>query len=59
MASPSQALVRNWRLKLSALGLSVFLWALVQTEPTARAALLPPRHVAGDRMDVSIALKER
>lgn len=26
-------LVRNWRLKLSALGLSVFLWALVQTEP--------------------------
>ena len=34
MASPSGALVRNWRLKLSALGLSVFLWALVQTEPT-------------------------
>jgi YbbR domain-containing protein len=25
--------VHNWRLKLSALGLSVFLWALVQTEP--------------------------
>lgn len=26
-------LVLNWRLKLSALGLSVFLWALVQNEP--------------------------
>lgn len=34
MPSPSQVLVRNWRLKLSALGLSVLLWALVQTEPT-------------------------
>ena len=34
MASPTQALVHNWRLKLSALGLSVFLWALVQTEPS-------------------------
>jgi YbbR-like protein len=28
-----QAVVHNWRLKLAALGLSVFLWALVQTEP--------------------------
>jgi hypothetical protein len=28
-----RALFHNWRLKLSALGLSVFLWALVQTEP--------------------------
>ena len=27
------ALLHNWRLKLSALGFSVFLWALVQTEP--------------------------
>jgi len=26
-------LIHNWRLKLSALGLSVFLWALVQSEP--------------------------
>ena len=26
-------LTHNWRLKLAALGLSVFLWALVQTEP--------------------------
>lgn len=28
-----RSLVHNWRLKLTALGLSVFLWALVQTEP--------------------------
>ena len=34
MATPTQALVHNWRLKLSALGLSVFLWALVQGEPS-------------------------
>ena len=34
MATPTQALSRNWRLKLAALGLSVFLWALVQTEPS-------------------------
>ncbi len=34
MASPTQALVHNWRLKLSALGLAIFLWALVQTEPS-------------------------
>lgn len=34
MASLSQSLLRNWRLKLAALGMSVFLWALVQTEPT-------------------------
>jgi len=27
------ALVRNWHLKISALGLSIFLWALVQNEP--------------------------
>lgn len=27
-------LVHNWRLKLSALGLAVLLWALVQTEPS-------------------------
>lgn len=29
-------LVHNWRLKLAALGLSVFLWALVQTEPLSQ-----------------------
>jgi len=34
VSSPTQTLVRNWRLKLSALGLAVLLWALVQTEPT-------------------------
>ena len=34
MASPAQVLVHNWRLKLSALGLAVLLWALVQTEPS-------------------------
>jgi len=34
LASVTQLLVRNWRLKLLALGLSVFLWALVQTEPS-------------------------
>ncbi len=34
MATPTQALAHNWRLKLSALGLSVFLWALVQGEPS-------------------------
>lgn len=28
-----RTLVHNWRLKLSALGLALFLWALVQTEP--------------------------
>lgn len=33
MAPGASALSHNWRLKLSALGLSVFLWALVQTEP--------------------------
>ena len=33
MAPGASVLAYNWRLKLSALGLSVFLWALVQTEP--------------------------
>ena len=33
MALLPRVVVHNWRLKLSALGLSVFLWALVQTEP--------------------------
>ena len=31
--SASSAFLHNWRLKLSALGLAIFLWALVQTEP--------------------------
>jgi len=34
VATTNQALTHNWRLKLAALGLSVFLWALVQTEPS-------------------------
>lgn len=33
MRSVPRVLVHNWRLKLSALGLAVLLWALVQTEP--------------------------
>ena len=36
MPRPPQTLSHNWRLKLSALGLSIFLWALVQTEPANR-----------------------
>lgn len=36
MARVPKVLVANWRLKLSALGLSVFLWALVQTEPLSQ-----------------------
>jgi len=34
LATPNQALAHNGRLKLAALGLSVFLWVLVQTEPS-------------------------
>jgi YbbR domain-containing protein len=33
VAFTPRSLVHNWRLKLSALGLSVLLWALVQSEP--------------------------
>lgn len=33
---PVSSLVHNWRLKLSALGLALFLWALVQAEPSNR-----------------------
>ena len=33
MASADGAVLHNWRLKLSALGLAIFLWGLVQTEP--------------------------
>jgi YbbR domain-containing protein len=33
LALSPRSLIHNWRLKLTALGLSVFLWALVQTEP--------------------------
>jgi hypothetical protein len=33
---PASRLFRNWRLKLFALGLSIFLWAVVQAEPSNR-----------------------
>ena len=33
MARASAALLHNWRLKLSALGLAIFFWSLVQTDP--------------------------
>ncbi len=33
MVSAAGAVVHNWRLKLSALGIAIFLWLLVQTEP--------------------------
>jgi hypothetical protein len=36
MARMPSSLVHNWRLKLSALGLSIFFWALVQTEPLSQ-----------------------
>ena len=36
MASAPRLLTDNWQLKLAALGLSVFLWALVQTEPLSQ-----------------------
>jgi hypothetical protein len=36
MARMPTSVVRNWQLKLSALGLSIFLWALVQTEPLSQ-----------------------
>jgi YbbR domain-containing protein len=36
MARVPTSLVRNWQVKLSALGLSIFLWALVQTEPLSQ-----------------------
>lgn len=36
MARVPRVVVHNWRLKLSALGLSIFLWALVQTEPLSQ-----------------------
>lgn len=36
MARVPRLLAENWQLKLAALGLSVFLWALVQTEPLSQ-----------------------
>jgi hypothetical protein len=36
MASAPRVLLHNWHLKLAALGLSILLWALVQTEPLSQ-----------------------
>lgn len=36
MASAPRVLQHNWHLKLAALGLSILLWALVQTEPLSQ-----------------------
>jgi YbbR domain-containing protein len=36
MARAPRLLTDNWQLKLAALGLSIFLWALVQTEPLSQ-----------------------
>jgi YbbR domain-containing protein len=36
MARAPRALTNNWHLKLASLGLAVFLWALVQTEPLSQ-----------------------
>ena len=39
MARAPRLLTDNWQLKLAALGLSVFLWAIVQTEPLSQETL--------------------
>jgi len=36
MAKAPRALTDNWHLKLASLGLAIFLWALVQTEPLSQ-----------------------
>lgn len=41
MAFTPRSLVHNWRLKLTAVGLSVFLWALVQAEPRNAEVFAP------------------
>ncbi len=43
-------IARNWRLKLAAFGLTVFLWALVRSEPSARGDVftVPVRAQIGD-----------
>jgi len=50
MAPAPSALIHNWRLKASALGLAIFLWALVQTEPRSQETLsaVPVRIEIGD-----------
>ena len=36
-------LARNWRLKLAALGLAIFLWAVVGTRPNSTSVVIPAR----------------
>ena len=55
MALTPRTLVHNWRLKLTALGLSVFLWALVQTEPR-NADTFSPVPVVVELADTAWAL---
>ncbi len=46
MAGAPRELIHNFRLKLSALGLAVFLWALVQTPLSQEVALgVPPEAI--------------
>lgn len=52
MAFTPRVLVHNWRLKLTALGLSVLLWALVQTEPRS-AETVPEVPVVVEVYDTS------
>jgi YbbR domain-containing protein len=50
MSGLAETLSRNWTLKLSAFGLAVFLWAVVQAEPAEREILssVPVRVQVGD-----------
>jgi hypothetical protein len=49
-----RVVAHNWRLKLAALGLSVFLWALVQTEPrNAESFSVPVRVEVADTSWIS------
>lgn len=38
--SIAPGLIRNWRLKLAALGLAVFLWAIVRTDPVSTTTVI-------------------
>lgn len=55
MAPSPRILVHNGRLKLTALGLSVFLWALVQTEPR-NAEIFSPVPIVVEVSDTSWAV---
>lgn len=43
MSVVPRVVTRNWRLKLAATGLAVFLWAVVRTAPDGTTATLPAR----------------